>query len=248
MKFDHSLSGKQKISVTYSDQIRPRLLNNRGWGETSPVLEGYRDQNLHSYMGRINHDYIFRPKLLSHFTFGFDRYHNPTKTQSIGADWNQKLGITGFPWDDGSFPVVDFSGGTASPLGLAGSTRLHHRQRTLLVQREPDLDSRTSHRQVRRRSLPRAQQPIQRQQRRRRVRLQQRDHQPAECRVELQQVGKLLRQLPARQRQSASTLSPITTGWRWHYWSGVCAGRMARDPQLTCRTACVGNSTRARLK
>ena len=73
-------------------------------------------------MGRINHDYIFRPNLLSHFTFGFDRYHNPTKTQTIGADWDSKLGITGFPWDDGSFPVVDFSGGTASPLGLAGST------------------------------------------------------------------------------------------------------------------------------
>lgn len=122
MKFDHSLSDKQKVSVTYSNQIRPRLLNNQGWGDASPVLEGYKEQHLHSQMGRINHDYIVRPNLLSHFTFGFDRYFNPTKTQTIGANWDRKLGLTGFPWDDGSFPVIAFSGGTAAPLGLGGST------------------------------------------------------------------------------------------------------------------------------
>ena len=122
MKFDHSVSTKQKIAVTFSNQIRPRLLNSQGWGQTAPVLEGFRNQHLHSQMGRINHDYIFRPNLLSHFTFGHDRYFNPTKTASIGSNWDQQLGLKGFPYDDGSFPVVSFSGGTASPLGLGSST------------------------------------------------------------------------------------------------------------------------------
>ena len=156
MKFDHSISGKQKIAVTYSDQVRPRAPEQSWLGNDGGVLEGYRDQHLHSYMGRINHDYIFRPNLLNHFTFGMDRYHNPTKTISIGDNWDQNLGITGFPWDDGSFPVVDFSGGTArrSTGRLDG---VDHRQWTLFLHREPDLDSRTPHGQVRSGSLPGAQ-------------------------------------------------------------------------------------------
>jgi len=122
IKVDHSVSDRQKMSVTYSDQRRPRLLNNQGWGQTAPVLEGFKEQQQHDQMARVNYDYILRPNLLSHFTVGFDRYFNPTKTETIGANWDQKLGLTGFPWDDGSFPVISFSGGTAAPLGLGGST------------------------------------------------------------------------------------------------------------------------------
>jgi hypothetical protein len=122
IKFDHSLSDKQKVAVTYSDQRRPRQLNYQGWGQTAPVLEGFRDQQQHDQMGRINHDYILRPNLLSHLTIGLDRYFNPTKSETIGANWDKKLGLTGFPWDDGSFPVISFGGGTAAPLGLGYSS------------------------------------------------------------------------------------------------------------------------------
>ncbi len=120
IKGDHSVSVKQKISVTYSDQSRPRLIAGRGWGRDTP-LEGFQDQHIDTRTGRLNHDYIFRPDLLSHFTFGIDRYKNPAVTNTIGQGWSEKLGIRGLPWDAGAFPFVSFAGGTARPIDLSGA-------------------------------------------------------------------------------------------------------------------------------
>ncbi len=120
LKGDHSVSAKQKITVTYSDQSRPRLIAGRGWGRDTP-LEGFQDQHIDTRTGRINHDYIVRPNLLHHFTFGMDRYRNPAVTNTIGQGWNEKLGIRGLPWDAGAFPFVSFTGGTARPLDLSGA-------------------------------------------------------------------------------------------------------------------------------
>ncbi len=115
LKGDHSLSTRQKLAVTYSDQSRPRLIGGRGWGMDTP-LEGFQDQHIDSRTGRLNHDFIFRPNVLSHFTFGIDRYLNPSVSITRGQDWNKKLGIRGLPWDFGAFPYAQFSGGTASPI------------------------------------------------------------------------------------------------------------------------------------
>jgi hypothetical protein len=116
MKFDHSVSDKQKISVTYSHQTRPRQIHSQGWG--IDPLEGFQTQTIQVQTGRINHDYIFRPTLLNHFTAGVDRYINPANNSSVGQGWDQKLGILGLPGDLGPFPQISFSGGTAAPLTM----------------------------------------------------------------------------------------------------------------------------------
>jgi Carboxypeptidase regulatory-like domain/TonB dependent receptor-like, beta-barrel len=120
VKFDHSISQKQKFTVTYSDQSRPRLIAGRGWGFDTP-LEGFQNQHIDTRTGRFNHDYVFGPNLLNHFTFGFDRYRNPAVTDTIGQGWNERLGIRGLPWDAGAFPFVSFAGGTAPPIDLSGA-------------------------------------------------------------------------------------------------------------------------------
>ena len=139
-KLDHSFSTKQKVSLTYSNQWRPRLINNSGWGFTAKtvsglpdqpdVLEGFQLQTVTSQTWRLNHDYVFKPTLLNHFTVGVDRYVNPFNNTSIGKGWNKALGITGMPEDLGAFPQISFAGGTGSPInmgltsnGLSAQTR-----------------------------------------------------------------------------------------------------------------------------
>src|SRR5206468_5270086 len=118
LRVDHNLSQRQKVSVTYSDQTRPRLIQGAGWGADTP-LEGFQDQHIDSRTGRLNHDYVFGPRLLNHFTFGVDRYRNPAVTNTVGQAWNSKLGIRGLPWDAGAFPLVTFAGGSARPIDLS---------------------------------------------------------------------------------------------------------------------------------
>ena len=139
-KLDHSFSTKQKISLTYQNQWRPRLINNSGWGFTAKtvpglpdepdVLEGFQLQTVTSQTWRVNHDYIFSPSVLNHLTLGTDRYVNPFNNTSVGKGWNKALGITGMPEDLGAFPQISFTGGTGSPInlgltsnGLAAQTR-----------------------------------------------------------------------------------------------------------------------------
>lgn len=127
-KVDHSFSTKQKIAVTYSNQRRPRLLNGNGWGYSTnavpglPVaedaLEGFQQQTVTSQTGRINHDYIFSPTVLNHFTVGVDRYVNPVVHTNTGKGWSDALGITGLPSDLGMFPYITFSGGTGAPINI----------------------------------------------------------------------------------------------------------------------------------
>ncbi|HEY1336196.1 MAG TPA: TonB-dependent receptor [Bryobacteraceae bacterium] len=139
-KLDHSVSTKQKIAVTYSNQWRPRLINSNGWGNFAnvvqglpaepDVLEGFQLQTVTSQTWRVNHDYIFSPRLLNHFTAGVDRYVNPYTNTSVGLGWDKALGIQGMPQDLGAFPQLTFGGGTGSPLtmglpsnGLGAQTR-----------------------------------------------------------------------------------------------------------------------------
>lgn len=120
LKIDHSFSDTHKISVTYSDQYNPRVIAGQGYGADNP-LEGSQDPKfIHDRTGRINYDWIVRPNVLSHFTIGVDRYNNQTQQLTQFQGWNEKLGIKNVLWDQGAFPVIGFSGGTASPRGMGG--------------------------------------------------------------------------------------------------------------------------------
>ena len=125
IKVDHDISKQQKLSVTYTDQIRHRLL----WGHPGeglgphPVwgakqanpLDWITDQIANSWDLRVNHDYIISSNVLNHFTFSVNRYINLGPDGTDGQGWDQKLGITGIPADNGAFPQLSFSGGTATP-------------------------------------------------------------------------------------------------------------------------------------
>lgn len=121
-KVDHSLSERQKISVTYQKGIKHRVIWEGGriphpvWGakQTDP-LDHTTDQIANNWKLRFNHDYIIRPSLINHFTFSVDSYVNRGANKTAGQGWDTTLGITGIPADDGSFPEIDFSGGVAAP-------------------------------------------------------------------------------------------------------------------------------------
>ncbi len=120
LKIDHSFSNTQKISITYSDQYNPRVIAGRGYGVDSPLEGSQSPKYIHDRTGRINYDWIIKPNMLSHLTIGVDRYNNQTQQLTQFEGWDPKLGIQGVIWDQGAFPVVNFSGGSASPNGLGG--------------------------------------------------------------------------------------------------------------------------------
>jgi len=127
VKVDHSVSTKQKVSVLYTNQIRHRQLQGQGQGWVPRVPWGSQQENplddiifqtANSWRARVNHDYIVSPTMLNHVTVSVDRYVNLGPNATTGGGWDQKLGIKGFPQDNGTFPAISFAGGTAAPMNL----------------------------------------------------------------------------------------------------------------------------------
>jgi hypothetical protein len=121
-KLDHSFSDKEKLSVSYTNQIRHRTIVGSGysaapsWGsQTKNPLDDYYDQIANSWKVRINVDSVITPALLNHVTLSADRYINIGPNGTNGGDWDAKLGISGMPADNGAFPTISFSGGNQSP-------------------------------------------------------------------------------------------------------------------------------------
>ncbi len=131
IKIDHSISDTEKLSVSYTNQIRHRILwENLGaqsaglgsvptWGGTQAnPLDWISDQIANSWKVRINLDSIITPTLLNHITLSGDRYINLGPNETDGQGWDQKLGITGIPDDNGSFPAITFTGGNGLPVNF----------------------------------------------------------------------------------------------------------------------------------
>jgi hypothetical protein len=126
IKIDHSISNKQKLQGSFTAQRRPRLLwGNPGsglgdvpkWGEPQKnPLDWITDQVANSWKIRVSHDYVFSPRLLSHFTLAVDSYYNLGYNKTRNQGWLNKMGLAGIPADNGSFPQISFSGGTGSPV------------------------------------------------------------------------------------------------------------------------------------
>ncbi len=122
---DHNVSTAQRLSVMYQAQVRHRVIWSNGmgpdpqWGEpqVNPIDNTF-DQIANSWKMRVNHDYVFSPQLINHVTVSLDRYINRGQNKTFGQGWADQLGITGLPDDDGSFPSINYSGGTASPANL----------------------------------------------------------------------------------------------------------------------------------
>jgi hypothetical protein len=115
-RIDHNISDRHKIFVSYTDELRPRKIAGLGWG--ADPLEGFQENPEHNMTGRFSYDAIIRPTLINHLTLGADRYGNPAISSTAGQGWDAKLGLTGLPWDFGGFPLVQFSGGTDTPINM----------------------------------------------------------------------------------------------------------------------------------
>ncbi|MDR3698482.1 MAG: carboxypeptidase regulatory-like domain-containing protein [Candidatus Sulfopaludibacter sp.] len=121
IKIDHNFNPQHKLSLTTTLQTRPGDYSGQGWGINLPIDGSQDPKNVQSFDARVNYDYIIRPNLLNHLVLGGDGMNNHALTVGLGQGWDSKLGIAGLPNDPGMFPVVNFGGGTASPLGLGGS-------------------------------------------------------------------------------------------------------------------------------
>ena len=120
-KIDHNFTSNQRVSTTTTLQTRPSEWTTQGWGLGLPIDGTELPKNVRSFDARVNYDYILRPNLVNHLVLGGDGMKNEAITSTLGQGWDAKLGITGLPADPGMFPAVNFSGGTASPLGLGGT-------------------------------------------------------------------------------------------------------------------------------
>jgi hypothetical protein len=123
IKVDHSFSSKQKVMTSWTRQTRPRLLWGNPapgfgpqpkWGETQTnPLDQIYDQQDTSWKVRIAHDAVITPTLLNHLVVGGDFEYNAAPLGTRGQGWDTKLGIKGIPQDNGGFPALTFTGGTA---------------------------------------------------------------------------------------------------------------------------------------
>ena len=127
-KVDHNLTTAQRLSVMYQAQIRHRVIWSNGmgpypeWGEpqVNPIDNTF-DQIANSWKVRVNHDYVINSNLINHITFSVDRYINRGANKTAGQGWNDTLGISGIPDDDGAFPAINYSGGSARLPPISGA-------------------------------------------------------------------------------------------------------------------------------
>jgi hypothetical protein len=128
VKINHNLTTNQKLMGSYTAQIRHRVLwgspgSGLGprptWGsdQVNP-LDWITDQLANSWKLRFNHDWVINPQVINHVTVSVDRYINRGALKTTGQGWDDTLGIQGIPADNGAFPAIQFSGGTAAPVNF----------------------------------------------------------------------------------------------------------------------------------
>lgn len=131
LKLDHNFTEKQRLSVTYLNQIRHRQIQGQGTGWTDRIEWGSAQENpldftmfqiANSWAARANYDYIISPSVVNHLNISTDRYINLGANGTNDGDWVQRLGLTGIPEDTaGAFPGISFSGGAVTPMNIGRS-------------------------------------------------------------------------------------------------------------------------------
>lgn len=121
-KVDHNFTDNNRLSVfTYinrENNIDPLLL-------PSP-LSSALNQSRPALWIRLNHDYIFSPSTLNHFTAALTREPQIWHKLSADQDWPTKLGLSGVNTGYGNaFPLITFSNGFST---LADQTKTDGQQ------------------------------------------------------------------------------------------------------------------------
>jgi len=121
-KIDHNFTDNNRLSIfTYinrENNIDPLLLPN--------PLSSALNQSRPALWIRLNHDYIFSPSTLNHFTAALTREPQIWQKLSADQDWPTKLGLSGVNTGYGNaFPLITFSNGFAT---LADQTKTDGQQ------------------------------------------------------------------------------------------------------------------------
>lgn len=127
-KVDHNITDKQRLSVTYLNQIRHRQIQGQNTGWIDRIAWGSQQENpldftmfqiANSWSARANYDYMITPTIVNHLNISTDRYINLGANATNGGNWLQELGLTGIPQDtSGAFPGITFSGGMVTPMNI----------------------------------------------------------------------------------------------------------------------------------
>ncbi|MBI1984006.1 MAG: TonB-dependent receptor [Acidobacteria bacterium] len=91
LKVDHHFSPKSHLSSSFNYMWTHKINGDDPFGAASAA----RDQTITSKTFRLNHDYIFSPTMINHFTFGVLRYQNPDGVPDRGFDPEAELGLSG---------------------------------------------------------------------------------------------------------------------------------------------------------
>lgn len=127
IKADQILSGRRRLSGTFSYVTRPRVLLDSGgvWTNSAPdggPFSKARFQNVTTYAVRLAHDYTVRPTLLGHFSISANRQLNRSASAHIADAGGKVLGIQGIG-QDSNYPEIDWGGGDRVNLASIGYTK-----------------------------------------------------------------------------------------------------------------------------
>jgi hypothetical protein len=125
-KVDHNLNARQKVSGSWEYIDRPRVLLDQGgvWNAALPdggPLSRARNQDVHTQMARLSHDFELSSRLLNHALAAFNRQINPSQSSHLNEDGAGELGVGGLA-PQGNFPEIIFNGGDRVSLPRLGYT------------------------------------------------------------------------------------------------------------------------------
>ena len=108
LKINHNITEKHLVNFFYTWQ-------DLGAVQTGPLPQPLQGGGTTSYSGnkptfmRLNYDYIIKPNLNLHVTYGTTRLRQIFDNDQVGQGWPQKLGLKGVSeGDTNSFPVIQF--------------------------------------------------------------------------------------------------------------------------------------------
>jgi hypothetical protein len=113
VRIDQNVGAKDKAYFTYSSRTNNRLSTNPEWATAAG--DG-RNQTFTTHFIRFGDDYTIGSTMLNHFSIGYNRTNSANIGAGVrygnGADWDDKLGITGLSGP--MFPGIGLAQGYSS--------------------------------------------------------------------------------------------------------------------------------------
>jgi hypothetical protein len=127
LKMDQNMNDAQKLSGSFIYRYAPKLaatgnvVSNQLWNSSfadGGPLSAASNQLLHSYAGRLAHDWTINPRTLNHLTLYYNRVENPFQTTHTNLDASTDLGLSGL--STAGIPGINWGSGPYVSLTPAG--------------------------------------------------------------------------------------------------------------------------------